>query len=111
MTDTWLIFAGFTLAVVVVAGFLRLAPLAPRHRLRRSVILLGFYAATLLLNTALRWAHAPEVTSVVHVAAELLQLLLVINLVAIGLFDLTLRAFRINYPDILHDIVVGAAYV
>ena len=55
MTDPWLVFAGFTLAVVVVAGLLRLAPLAPRRRLRRSVILLGFYAAMLILGSALRW--------------------------------------------------------
>ncbi len=111
VTDSWLIFAGFALAVVVVAGFLRLVPLAPRHRLRRAVILLGFYAATLVLTTALHWVHAPGLTSAAQVAAELLQLLLVINLVAIGLFDLTLRACRIAYPDILHDVVVGAAYV
>ncbi|MES1178633.1 MAG: mechanosensitive ion channel family protein [Myxococcales bacterium] len=111
VTDSWLIFAGFALAVVVVAGFLRLAPLAPRHRLRRSVILLGFYAAVLVLQTALHWVHAPEVVAAVQVAAELVQLLIVINLVAIALFDLTLRACRIGYPDILHDVVVGAAYV
>ena len=45
-------FAGFALAVVVVAGLLRLMPLAPRRRLRRCVILLGFYAAMAYLMVA-----------------------------------------------------------
>ena len=111
MTDPWLIFAGFALAVVVVAGFLRLVPLAPRRRLRRSVILLGFYAATLVASLALRWTHVAGVASGLSIASELLQLLLVINLTAMAVFDLLLRACRVDYPDILHDVVVGAAYV
>ena len=111
MTVQWLVFAGFALAVVVVAGLLRLAPLAPRRRLRRSVILLGFYAAVLILGVALSWTLAPGVVAGLRVAANVLQLLLVINLLAIAVFDLLLRALRIDYPDILHDVMVGAAYV
>ena len=111
MTDSWLVFAGFALAVVAVAGFLRLAPLAPRRRLRRSVFLLGFYAATLTLSAALSWTSAPGLVAGLGVAAQLLQLLLVINLLAISIFDLLLRALRVDYPDILHDVMVGAAYV
>ncbi|MEP7053245.1 MAG: mechanosensitive ion channel family protein [Pseudomonadota bacterium] len=111
MTDSWLVFAGFALAIVVVAGFLRLLPAAPRRRLRRSVILLGFYASTLVAGLALRWAHAPGVVLGLGVASQLLQLLLVINLVAIAVFDLLLRACRVDYPDILHDVLVGAAYL
>jgi small-conductance mechanosensitive channel len=104
-------FAGFVLAVVVVAGFLRLLPLAPRRRLRRCVILLGFYAGALVLTPLLRLAHAPGVVLGFVVASQLLQLLLVINLAAIAIFDLLLRVARVDYPDILHDVVVGAAYV
>jgi small-conductance mechanosensitive channel/CRP-like cAMP-binding protein len=111
VTVEWLVFAGFALAVVVVAGLLRLAPLAPRRRLRRSVILLGFYAAVLLLAAALSFTLAPGVVAGLRVAAHVLQLLLVINLLAITVFDLLLRALRIDYPDILHDVMVGAAYV
>lgn len=111
MTDSWLIFAGFSLAVVVVASFLRLAPLAPRRRLRRSVILLGCYASVLVLRGALQWAHTPTLNNGLGVACELLQLLLVINLLAIVIFDLLLRGLRLDYPDILHDVVVGAAYL
>ena len=111
MTDPWLVFAGFALAVVVVAGLLRLAPRAPRRRLRRSVILLGFYAAMLLLGVALRWTSAPALVTGLQVAANVLQLLLVINLLAIAIFDLLLRVLRVDYPDILHDVMVGAAYV
>ena len=111
MTDPWLIFAGLALAVVVVAGLLRLAPRAPRRRLRRSVILLGFYAAVLVLGSALSWTAAPGLVAGLRVAASVLQLLLLINLLAIAIFDLLLRALRVDYPDILHDVMVGAAYV
>lgn len=111
MTDPWLVFAGFVLAVVVVAGFLRLAPLAPRKRLRRSVILLGFYAATMVASLALHWTEAPVLSAGLAFAWELLQLLLAINLLATAIFDLLLRAVRVDYPDILHDVVVGAAYL
>src|SRR5450432_2547066 len=104
-------FAGFVLAVVVVAGFLRLLPLAPRRRLRRCVILLGFYAAALVATPLLRLAHAPSVVLGFVVASQLLQLLMVINLAAIAIFDLLLRVARVDYPDILHDVVVGAAYL
>jgi small-conductance mechanosensitive channel/CRP-like cAMP-binding protein len=111
VTDPWLIFAGLALAVVVVAGLLRLAPRAPRRRLRRSVILLGFYAAVLVLGSALSWTAAPGLVAGLRVAASVLQLLLLINLLAIAIFDLLLRALRVDYPDILHDVMVGAAYV
>ncbi len=110
MTDSWLVFASFVVAVIVVAAFLRLVPLAPRRRLRRSVILLGFYAGTLVLSAALHWTHAPALALGVHFAAELLQWLLVINLLAMTIFDLLLRALGVEYADILHDLVVGAAY-
>jgi small-conductance mechanosensitive channel len=105
------VFTGFVVAIVVVAGFLRLMPLAPRRRLRRSVILLGFYAATMVLGEALHWTHAPELAAGVQLASELLQLLLVINLVALAVFDLLLRALAVDYADILHDLVVGASYI
>jgi small-conductance mechanosensitive channel/CRP-like cAMP-binding protein len=103
-------FAGFALALVVVAGFLRLLPLAPRKRLRRTVILLGFYAASLLLGEVARFTHATAFASGLTIASELLQLLIVINLVAMTIFDLLLSAANYDYPDILHDVIVGAAY-
>lgn len=111
VTHSWLVFSGFVLAVVVVAGFLRLVPLAPRRRLRRSVILLGLYAAALVLRELLGLADAAGLVSGLGYAAVLLQFLLVINLAAMAIFDLLLRAVRMDYPDILHDVVVGAAYV
>jgi small-conductance mechanosensitive channel/CRP-like cAMP-binding protein len=111
VTDSWLVFASFVIAIVVVAGFLRLMPLAPRRRLRRSVILLGFYAGTMVLGEALHWTHAPTLATGVRLASELLQLLLVINLLAMAIFDLLLRALGVDYADILHDLVVGASYI
>lgn len=75
------------------------------------MILLGFYAATLVAAALMHWVHEPAVSAGLHWAAELLELLLVINLLAIAVFDLLLRALRIDYADILHDVVVGAAYL
>jgi small-conductance mechanosensitive channel/CRP-like cAMP-binding protein len=65
----------------------------------------------LVLSIALRWTHAPALSTGLLIAIELLQLLLVINLLAITIFDVLLRVCRVDYPDILHDVVVGAAYL
>jgi len=46
-----------------------------------------------------------------EVAAETFEILLMINLAALALFDLLLHAVRWDYPDILHDLTVGAAYL
>ncbi len=43
-------------------------------------------------------------------AADLVALFLVINLAALTIFDLVLRRLRLGFPDILHDLTVGAAY-
>jgi len=101
----------FVVAVIALAGIFRLAPNAPRRRLRRSVILVGLYALVTLAGVPLGFANAPAVASGFRFAAELLRVLLVINLAALVVFDLLLRWMRVNYADILHDLVVGAAYL
>ncbi|HEV8246125.1 MAG TPA: cyclic nucleotide-binding domain-containing protein [Polyangiaceae bacterium] len=99
------------LGVIVVAALLRFVPGAPRARLRRSVLLFLLYAGVLLASEALRWAHAGALTNGFAIAASLLRVLLAINLGAIVLFDLLVRLVHWDYPDILHDLTVGAAYL
>jgi small-conductance mechanosensitive channel/CRP-like cAMP-binding protein len=106
-----LLLAGVAGAVLVLAILVRLVPSAPRRRVRRSVILYGFYAAAMAATAPLAWMHADAARSGVEIAAQTLLILIVINLSAIALFDLILHLLRVDFPDILHDLAVGAAYI
>jgi len=100
------------LGLIVVAALLRLVNGAPRARLRRSVVIFLLFAGVLFAVHPLRWAGANAVADGFATAAALLKVLLAINLVAITVFDLLLqRLVRWDYPDILHDLTVGAAYL
>jgi CRP-like cAMP-binding protein/small-conductance mechanosensitive channel len=99
------------LAIIAIAGMYRLTRQAPRRRLRRSVLLFGFYAGALGVATALERVGAPSVARGFTEASVALEVLLVINLAAIAIFDLLLHVVRWDYPDIVHDLVVGAAYL
>jgi small-conductance mechanosensitive channel/CRP-like cAMP-binding protein len=101
----------FGLAVVAVATLFRFSPAAPRKRLRRSVILFGLYVIVAAAGFALAGRAKPGIEAGVAIAAKLLELLLLINLVALVVFDFTFRALRVRYADILHDLSVGTAYV
>ncbi len=101
----------FALAVVAVATLFRVVKSAPRQRLRRGVILFGLYAVVAFVSFALHESGPRSLVAGFRIAGKLLELLLLINLVALLVFDLTFRAFRVRYADILHDLSVGAAYV
>jgi CRP-like cAMP-binding protein/small-conductance mechanosensitive channel len=99
---------GALVALLVLFGLVRRLP---RKRLRRSLILYVPFvvvATVCLLLPEQRDAPWFQVTSLV---GELLGLLLLINLVAIVLFDVLLRLVRLRFPEILHDLSVGAAYL
>jgi len=99
-------------AIIVLATLFRMAPKAPRKRLRRSVILFGLYAVAIGMMHLLVFAGAAAgVSNVLGIAAETLEILLIINLAALTLFDLLLHLVRWDYPDIIHDLTVGAAYL
>ena len=109
MTDLLWRLGALALSVVVLAALFRAVPGAPRRRLRRSVILVALYAVVVLGVLTLRsW---PGVSAGLRFAERLLALLLIINLAALAVFDLLLRQIRVRYPDILHDLAVGVAYV
>jgi len=100
------------IAVVVVAALFRMVPLAPRKRLRRTVILYGLYLALSGLALVTRqFGSAQGFANGLRSAAELCELLLIINLAALLLFDWLFSLIRLKASDILHDLTVGAAYM
>src|SRR5690242_7726479 len=100
------------LAIVAIAALFRMLPRAPRKRLRRSVILYGFYVTlsglTFVTQQFEGWGGF---ASGMRSAKELCELLLLINLAALLLFDWLLSIIRLDVSDILHDLTVGAAYL
>ncbi len=100
------------LGLIAVAALLRLARVSPRARLRRSVVLFLLFVGVLFAVHPLRWYGTGAVAHGFATAASLLKVLLAINLAAIALFDLLLmRLLGWRYPDILHDLTVGIAYL
>ncbi len=111
MIDSLLELLPLLLALVALAAIIHFVPGAPRVRLRRSLLLFGLYAGVLFAAYPLRWADAGSLVYGFRIAASLLRVLLIINLAAIALFDLFVRLLRWDYPDILHDLTVGIAYL
>jgi len=100
------------LGLIAVAALMRFVPKAPRSRLRRSAVLFLLFVCVIFAVHPLRWAGFPAVASGFSTAASLLKVLVAINLAAITLFDILLmRLVGWDYPDILHDLTVGAAYL
>lgn len=111
MTSEFLPFVVFAVAIVALAAITRYVPSASTRRLRRSVILLAIYAVVLVATTILALTGFSEVALGFTLAGDLLRVLLIINLSALAIFDLLLPLARWDYPDILHDLIVGAAYL
>jgi hypothetical protein len=101
----------FAAVIVALAGVTRLVPQASRRRLRRSVVLYGLHLAIVLATLALRRFGFNAIADGFVVGSSLLGVLLIINLSALALFDLLLPVARLDLPDILHDLSVGAAYL
>lgn len=90
---------------------MRLVPGASRRRLRRSVMLFGLHVVAVLGTLAVGATGFHEVAKGFELASTLLRVLLLINLSALALFDLLLPLARWDFPDMLHDLTVGAAYL
>lgn len=97
--------------MILIAALLRLVPQAPRKGLRRSVVLLLLFTLVEFSIPALRYLGAESILRGFEIAGRLLRILLVINLAAQAMFDIAFRLARWNYPDILQDLAVGAAYL
>jgi small-conductance mechanosensitive channel/CRP-like cAMP-binding protein len=98
--------------VVVVVSFLvgRFRP-ASRKRLRRLVAPYTLYLLALAASVgAEHVGHTGPWIAVPRHVAWLLKMVLIINAVAILLFDLILPVLRVRLPHILHELSVGAVY-
>ncbi len=99
------------LGCLIIAAALvnRFAPKAKR-RVRRATILFALYVACFLL-AALLHSHGPEDWARrVWLLADLFEVLIVVDLAAITVFDLTLALLRIEVADIVHDLALFGAY-
>jgi small-conductance mechanosensitive channel/CRP-like cAMP-binding protein len=105
---TPLVLAG---AIVLIAALLRSFNPKKRKRIRRVTILYMLYVTAFGLAVALGALHAPERARWTWFLADLFEVLVVIDLVAILLFDLVLLALRIDVANIVHDLARGAAYI
>ena len=105
--------AVLAVGLVLVAALLRLTQngTARRVRLRRTALLFAPYLGLALLSGFGQHIGSGLWLSVVSIAADFLGILLAINLAALAIFDVALKALRLKTPDILHDLLVGATYV
>ena len=98
-------------ALIVLAAFVgRFAP-KKRRRIRRATILVMLYVTTFAVAAVLHWVDAEGWSRRVWFLADLFEVLVVIDLVAILLFDLLLLVLRIEIANIVHDLALGAAYI
>lgn len=102
------------LLVVLLIGMAalinRLAP-KKKRRIRRITVLLGLYVTCFLLAALLHAIHAEGWSRRVWQLADLFEVLVVIDLVAVFLFDAAFVAIKVDIPNIVHDLALGAAYV
>jgi small-conductance mechanosensitive channel/CRP-like cAMP-binding protein len=98
-------------ALIALAAFIgKFAP-RKRKRIRRATILFMLYLTTFALAAVLGRVHAEGWSRRVWFLADLFEVLIVIDLIAILLFDLVLLALRIEIANIVHDLVLGGAYL
>lgn len=113
----WLGYASPWTLLILGAALVALAALIrrfdPRHRkrIRRATILFMLYLTTFMFAALLGVVHADGWSRRVWFLADLFEVLVVVDFVAILLFDLVLLALRIEVANIVHDLSLGAAYL
>jgi CRP-like cAMP-binding protein/small-conductance mechanosensitive channel len=77
------------------------------------VLLFAFYAVAIAAEQLCELLGPPfsGASTPLEYAAQALEVLLIINLAAIALFDLLFHLAHWDYPDIVHELSVGAAYL
>jgi small-conductance mechanosensitive channel/CRP-like cAMP-binding protein len=106
----WTIGILLLVLVTLAASTGRFAP-KKRRRIRRATILLMLYVTAFAVAAFLHVIHAEGWSRRVWFLADLFEVLVVIDFVAILLFDLVLLALRIEIANIVHDLALGAAYI
>src|SRR5579864_8093655 len=104
-------FVPIGVSLVAVAFLINLFMPKSRYRIRRVLLLYGFYLLTLGVHFALHLVGWKEWADRVQIVAALLEAVAVINLVALTVFELALPAIRIDVVSIISDLIVGLAYV
>ncbi|HZX96485.1 MAG TPA: mechanosensitive ion channel family protein [Myxococcales bacterium] len=101
------------LAAILVALAALIGKVDPRRRkrIKRVTILFMLYLTTFMFAAILGLVHAEGWSRRVWFLADLFEVLVIIDFVAILLFDLVLLALRIEVANIVHDLAVGAAYI
>jgi small-conductance mechanosensitive channel/CRP-like cAMP-binding protein len=103
--------AVFAAVIVGLAAVTRLVPHASRRRLARSVVLYAVHVAVAGVKLVVAHLGFKAVAEGFALASSMLEVLLIINLSALSVFDLLLPLTGWDFPDILHDLTVGAAYL
>ena len=97
--------------LVTLAALIQQVDPRRRKRIRRATILYMLYLTTFLFAAILGIVHAEGWARRVWFLADLMEVLVIIDFVAILLFDLVLLALRIEVANIVHDLALGAAYI
>jgi small-conductance mechanosensitive channel len=105
---TFLLLGG---GVVIVAYLVNRFDPTKRPRIRRTVILFGLYLVTEVCAAALHVMGAEASWRAFHTAAAMLEGFTIINIFALGLFDLLLAKIGIVVALFATDMVVGMAYL
>jgi small-conductance mechanosensitive channel/CRP-like cAMP-binding protein len=106
-----LVVAAFACALAALGALLRRGEKEGRRRLRRSVVLFSFYVVTLALGAAIGPVAGPEWTNGLSLASRFFEVLIVIDLAALAVYDVLFPSVRIDLPDIIHDLTLGVAYL
>ncbi len=99
------------IALTMLAGLIGKFTPGKRRRIKRATILFMLYLTTFILAAILGMVHAEGWSRRVWFLADLFEVLVVIDYVAILLFDLVLLGLRIEVANIVHDLALGAAYI
>ena len=99
------------IALTLLAGLIGKFTPGKRRRIKRATILYMLYLTTFMLAAILGIVHAEGWSRRVWFLADLFEVLVVIDYVAILLFDLVLLGLRIEVANIVHDLALGAAYI
>jgi len=98
-------------ALVLIAYLVnRFAP-QKRPRIRRTVILFGLYLVTVACAAILHTAGEGAAWRAFHTAGDMIEAFTVINLLALGLFEVALDRIGIKVAAFATDLLVGLAYV
>ena len=105
---TFLLLGGGLVLIAYLVN--RFAP-QKRPRVRRAVIMFALYIVTELCAAVLHVMGVGTAWEVFHTAADVIEAFTVINLCAVGLFDVALPSVGMDVVPFATDLLVGVAYL